>query len=187
MRQASEPGPPAARVAGTFAVAAALAFVAALFAEGGALAVGAAGRRALLACQSLLLLPTAAVLALWAPGSRRPVAVGATVAGAVSLLLWGSAPYGQHWELEPLWLIRSAAWWLGIGWAIRERRRTLGAFTIVLGIVAATDAVVTALEEAIPFWAFALFGGPKIPLQVVWMVWVGVALIRTAAPSRAAS
>lgn len=56
---------------------------------------------------------------------------------------------------------------------------------MLAGTFAASDAVVTALEGEVPFWLFALLGGPKIPLQMAWQVALGARLLRgeVAAPA----
>ena len=54
----------------------------------------------------------------------------------------------------------------------------LGLLTLALGNAAAADAVATAAEAQLPVWAFRVFGGPKLPLQLVWTIAIGSLLVR---------
>lgn len=72
-----------------------------------------------------------------------------------------------------------------MGWLARPARRAFGTFSLVVGAFALADAARTAAGGLVPFWAFALFGGPKLPLQAAWTVWLGVELVRgTLRPER---
>lgn len=164
------------RVVGTSALAAACAFFGVGAVEGGALPeyIGPY----LLAAQSAFLIPLAAYLWRRLESSNRALATVSAVAGICSLFLWGTAPLTGAWNVEPVWIALSAVWWVGTGTLLRAFRRRWGTFTVILGIAAALDAVVTALEDAVPFTVFAVLGGPKLPLSLGWMVWSGVTLLR---------
>lgn len=110
---------------------------------------------------------------------RHPaIAWGATALGVASLLWWALSGILLPWNLEPGSIALSGLWWLGIGWAMRPQRRAFGTFTLVVGAFALADAALTAAGSLVPFWAFALFGGPKLPLQAAWTVWLGIELLR---------
>jgi hypothetical protein len=96
---------------------------------------------------NVLQLPVA--IALWAwlrPRSSRVVDV-ATACGVSSLALWAaSAAVPSLAPYEALWIGLSAAWWLGIGVAIGRERRFLAVLTVIVGIAAVGDAIVTVPE-----------------------------------------
>lgn len=125
----------------------------------------------------LLLLPAVALLASWA-GPRRPLVVVATVCGAAAILLWATAGFFVPWSWEWVWIALSAAWWLLLARPLRALRPRLGVFTLIVGIAAALDAFATLAESKLPPLAFGVLGGWKIPLALVWQVWVGVAALR---------
>lgn len=158
------------------ALVAACAFFGAGAVEGGALPEHLGPY--LLAAQSAFLIPVAGYLWRCLEPVHRPVATVSAVAGIASLLLWATAPVSGAWNLEAAWIGLSAVWWLGTGILLRRFRPGWGTFTIVVGVAAALDAVVTAFEDTIPFVIFAVLGGPKLPLSLVWMIWSGVTLLR---------
>jgi len=124
--------------------------------------------------------------ALWLGRALAPAAPAqvwaATAAGVASLLWWILSGIAFPWSWEAGYIALSAAWWLGVGGPLRRSNRPLGTFTLVVGAFAAADALVTAAGDRVPFWAFALFGGPKLPLQTAWTVWLGIALLRGRIP-----
>lgn len=164
------------RAVGVCALAAASAFFGLGAVEGGGLPERAGPY--FLGAQSAFLLPLAAYLWWQVQPPRRAQATLSAAAGMLSLLLWASAPVTGAWELEPVWIGLSAMWWIGTGVLLRAFRPAWGAFTVILGVAAALDAVVTGFEEVLPFALFAVLGGPKLPLSLVWMIWSGVALLR---------
>lgn len=134
----------------------------------------------LLIASTVLIIPAALVLGRDLRRTAPRAVPAATTAGIVSLVLWAFAALSRWWPawLEPTFLLLSAAWWLGIGPAIRQTRPRLGTLTLVLALAAACDAVVTAGEGRLPAWTFPVFGGAKLPLQLVWTISIGVALRR---------
>lgn len=135
---------------------------------------------ALLTASTVLVIPAALVLGRDLRRTAPRAVPAATAAGILSLLLWSFAAIARWWPawLEPTFILLSAAWWLGIGRAIRQTRPRLGTLTLVLALAAACDAVVTAGEGRLPAWTFPVFGGAKLPLQLVWTISIGVALRR---------
>ncbi|HWB71653.1 MAG TPA: hypothetical protein VG452_05505 [Egibacteraceae bacterium] len=164
------------RLAGASAVVAAGCFFGVGVAESGAISeeLGAS----LLAAQGLFLVPVAIHLWRCLGAEHRAVASASAISGICSLLLWGTAPITGAWHLEAAWIALSAAWWAPTGLLLRRRRRAWGTFTVILGVAAGLDAVVTALEGRIPFWLFAALGGWKLLLSLVWMIWSGITLLR---------
>ncbi len=114
-----------------------------------------------------LLLVTAAWLWLrFRPGI---LIFAATIAGALSCLLWAAAFADAQWWLEPIYLALSSAWWLGLSRAlILAGRRRYGILTAALGVAALLDVAVSLTGITGP--AYALIGGWKLPLQLVWTV-----------------
>ncbi|MGI9076017.1 MAG: hypothetical protein ACR2G6_01665 [Gemmatimonadaceae bacterium] len=127
-----------------------------------------------------LVVPAALALCRALRRSAPRVVPAATAAGIFSLGLWGVAALARWWPagLEPAFLALSAVWWLGIARPLRGARPRLGTLTLALGVAAACDAIVTAGEGRLPGWTFPVFGGAKLPLQLVWTITVGVALWR---------
>ncbi len=101
------------------------------------------------------------------------MSAASTAAGVAASLLWAFA-YGSP-GLEPWWIGLAAAWWLGLGWLLVPKRRALGRFTLLLGVAAAIDFVLTALNAPMPIYAI---GGLKIPMTIVWSLWAGLSLVR---------
>jgi hypothetical protein len=77
--------------------------------------------------------------------------------------------------LEPWWIGLAAAWWLSLGWLLRTEHPTLGRFTLLLGVAATIDFVLTALNAP---WSIYALGGFKGPLTIAWSFWVGLSLLR---------
>ncbi len=135
--------------------------------------------RPIVAVLAHLLAVPAAVYLGWALGAiNRNIAIASAAAGVGSLGLWSYAVVWDHFELEVGWIILAAGWWLGAGVLLRTMRPRLGTFTVVLGIAAVLDAIVSGLGDKLPFLVFALFGGWKLPLALVWTVWLGIVLLR---------
>lgn len=134
----------------------------------------------LLVAWTALVIPAAVVLGRWLSAAAPRLVSLATAAGVLSLLLWGGAALGRWWPvgLEPAFLLLSAGWWLGIGKVLRQVHPRLGTLTLVLGVAAALDAVVTGAGERLPAWMFPVLGGPKLPLQWIWTIAVGRSLWR---------
>ncbi len=154
------------RVAGAFALASAGAYVAYLVLD------DAVADHAITAW-NLLIIPTALHLGFVLKRRGAAVSAASTAAGVMASLLWAFA-YANP-LLEPWWICLAAAWWLGIGWLLWPDRRRLGGFTVLLGVAALVDFVLTALHAPMPIYAL---GGFKIPLTIAWSVWVGLALVR---------
>jgi hypothetical protein len=103
----------------------------------------------------------------------RVVALASTTAGVAASLLW-AVVYHEP-SLETWWIGLAAASWMGFGWLLRRRRQRLAAFTLVLGIAAAVDFVLTALNAPFPLYAL---GGFKLPFTMIWTFWIGWTLVR---------
>lgn len=152
-------------MAGAFAVASGCAYIAYFL-------VGVQFRDDSIAAWNILIIPTA--IYLWARLAAHGALVSAAsaAAGVAASLLWAFAH--EVPRLEPWWIGLAAAWWLGLGWLLRTERRTLGLFTLLLGVSATVDFILTALNAPMPIYAL---GGFKIPLTIVWSLWLGVALL----------
>lgn len=161
-----------ARPVGALALVSAALFVASLALQGRGSVEGAAR-----AASFLLLLPGVALLASWLSRGRTALVLAASAAGALSLVLWSLGGVVVPWSWEWTWLALSSAWWLGIWQDLHRERPRLGSFTLVLGLFAALDALATVFYDHIPFWLFAV-GGLKIPLSLVWQIWLGIDLLR---------
>lgn len=135
----------------------------------------------LIVAQNLLLIPPAVYLAARLAAVNRLAAWTAGACGVASLLLWAAAPIFVLWSLEHVWIALSAAWWLATGWLLVCVRRRFGIFTVVLGVAAALDAAVTA-APGLPFLAFAAPGAWKLPLSLVWVIWLTIELLRRSIP-----
>jgi hypothetical protein len=135
---------------------------------------------ALLVASTTLVVPVALVLARRLNG-RGPRAVPlATAAGVISLLVWAMAVLTGWWPpgLEAGYVALSALWWIGIAGPLRRVSPRLGLLTFVLGVAAIGDAVVTGGYGRLPAWTFPVFGGAKLPLQLIWTTTVGIVLAR---------
>lgn len=158
-------GPLVGRTAGAFAIASGLAYVAYWpVLESPEWAITA---------WNLLIIPTALYLGTRV-ASRGPIASAAsTAAGVTASLLWAFAYRSP--TLEPWWIGLAAAWWLALGRLLLPERRALGGFTLLLGIAAAIDFIVTALNAPSPIYALGAFKGP---LSMIWTFWIGLTLLR---------
>jgi hypothetical protein len=168
----------AGRVVGAAALAAALAMVGEALSE----ARGSDVHVALGAAFNLLLIPVVLWLGvtLW---PRGPItALVGSMAGLGSLLLWAGAFTFGWFQLEVLWIALSAAWWFALARLMRRRERRLALLTAVTGLAAGLDAIVTGIESvrSLPFLLFALLGGLKLPLQLVWSAVFGLLLLARA-------
>lgn len=124
----------------------------------------------LLISWNLLLLPVALFLGTWLRTKSPYLVVLYTVCGIASFLLWAlNSPV-----MEFSWILLSAVWWAGIGFVLRSELRVLGIFTIVVGIAALLDGMVTLLDLPLPFLAL---GALKLPLSLIWDVWIGILLL----------
>lgn len=122
---------------------------------------------------NLLIVPCALYTGLLVTRHGVSVALTSTAAGVAASLLWGFN-HGVP-GLEPWWIGLAAVWWLGLGWLLRESRRGLGLFTLMLGVAAGVDFVLTALDAPMPIYAL---GGFKIPMTIIWTFWLGASLLR---------
>jgi hypothetical protein len=134
----------------------------------------------LLAASTTLVIPAALVLAQQLQVLAPRVVLAATAAGVLSLALWATAVLTGWWPpvLEPTYVALSALWWCGIAGPLRRVSPRLGVLTFALGVAAAGDAVVTGGYGRLPEWTFPVFGGAKLPLQLVWTASVGIVLAR---------
>jgi hypothetical protein len=122
---------------------------------------------------NLLIIPAFVWLGLRTAVAGRLVALASTAAGVAASLLW--AFFYSEPSLEAWWIGLAAAAWLGFGWLLRRDRPRLATFTIVLGIAAAVDFVLTAINAPFPLYAL---GGFKLPFTMVWTFWIGWTLVR---------
>ena len=152
--------------AGGFALASGCAYIAYLLAA-------SQFQDASITAWNLLIIPTALYLGVRLAPHGALLSAASTTAGVTASLLW--AFYHRVPSLEPWWIGLAAIWWLGLGWLLRTERRTLGLFTFLLGVSAAVDFVLTALNAPMPIYAL---GGFKIPLTIIWSLWLGIALLR---------
>ena len=101
------------RVAGAFALASGFAYVAYL--------IPPEGRDQAITAWNLLIIPTALYLG-GRLASRGPIiSASSTAAGVTASLLWAFGYRSP--SLEPWWIGLAAAWWLGLGWLLRNERR----------------------------------------------------------------
>jgi hypothetical protein len=154
--------PAAGRFAGVLAIASGLAYVAYPFTNDMAITAW-----------NLLIIPAALWLGFRTAPRGRVLAAAATTAGVAASVLWALVYHEP--QLEPSWIGLAAAWWLGLGWLLRADRRRLAAFTLLLGVAAAVDFVLTVLNASAPIYAL---GGFKIPFAIVWTFWFGWTLVR---------
>jgi hypothetical protein len=152
-------------IAGGFALASGLAYIVYAFPpEGPDVAITA---------WNLLIIPAAMYLGAELAWRGLITSAVSTAAGIIASLIWALA-YDSR-TLEPWWIGLGAAWWLGLGWLLQSEQRALGQFTLLLGVAAIFDLVVTALNPPMPIY---LLGAFKLPLTVAWSFWIGVTLIR---------
>jgi hypothetical protein len=130
---------------------------------------------------NLLLIPAALVLREWLRPKSPNLMLLYTVCGVASLLYWayGGATQGITPILEVSYLLLSGVWWLGVGLVLRSERRALSTFTVILGLFALLDGVLSFLEP-LPFYVY-LTATPKLPLSIIWDFWIGVVLLRALA------
>jgi hypothetical protein len=122
---------------------------------------------------NLLIIPTFVWLGLRTAGSGRALALASSMAGIAASLLWAFVYHEP--ALEAWWIGLAAGSWLGFGWLLRRGRPWLAGFTILLGIAAAVDFVLTVLNAPFPLYAL---GGFKLPLTMVWTFWIGWTFVR---------
>lgn len=130
----------------------------------------------LIVAANLLLVPLALYLVAWLSPLGRALAVAAGTCGVLSLLLWAAAPLLELWRLEAVWIALAAAWWLGTAPLLMKLRRRLGMMTAIAGVAAVLDLPGTAIDS-FPYWA--LLGAWKLPLSLLWTIWLAVDLLRT--------
>jgi len=135
---------------------------------------------ALLVASTMLVIPAALVLARRLKGLGPRAVPLATASGVISLLLWALAVLTGWWPsgLEAGYVALSAMWWIGIAGPLRRVSPRLGLLTFVLGVAAIGDAAVTGGYGHLPAWTFPVFGGAKLPLQLIWTATVGIVLAR---------
>jgi len=151
------------RLAGAFALASGLGYVAAFPFGLGDVSITA---------WNLLIIPPALYLGAGVAPRGAIVSAACTAAGVTASLLWAfsyPSPAVEAW-----WIGLAAAWWLGLGSLLAPERRALGRFTLLLGVATAVDFVLTAVKAPMPLYAL---GGFKIPLTMVWSFWVGLSLV----------
>ena len=151
----------AGRVAGALAIGSGVAYVAYPFTSD--LAITA---------WNLLIIPAFLWLGVRTARHGRLLALASSTAGVAASLLWAFVYHEQ--SLEPWWIGLAAASWLGFGWLLRRDRPRLARFTIVLGVAAAVDFVLTALNAPLPLYAL---GGFKLPFTMIWTFWIGWTLV----------
>jgi hypothetical protein len=122
---------------------------------------------------NLLIIPAFVWLGVRTASRGRLLAFASSTAGAAASLLWAFAYHEP--SLESWWIGLAAASWLGFGWLLRRERPRLAGFTLLLGIAAAIDFVLTALNAPFPLYAL---GGFKLPFTMIWTFWVGWMLVR---------
>ena len=155
--------PPAAgTTAGLLAIASSLAYVAYPFTNDMAITAW-----------NLLIIPAAVWLGIRTAHRGWVLAVVSIAAGVMASALWALLYHEPL--LEPWWIGLAAVWWLGLGWLLRADRPRLAAFTLLLGVAAAVDFVLTVLNAPAPIYAL---GGFKIPFAIVWTFWLGWTLVR---------
>ena len=142
--------------------------------------------RLLIAGFNLFLIPAAFVLWSWLRPGQAMRAGLITVCGLTSLCLWATAAVAQRITppVEVTYLALSGIWWCGLGVMLWPRRRFFAAFTLILGVFALWDSLLTALWP-IPFGLY-LTAAPKLPLSMLWDFLIGGALWRVARASRLA-
>jgi hypothetical protein len=134
--------------------------------------------RLLIAGFNLFLIPAAIVLWSWLRPGQAIRAGLISVCGLASLCLWAFAAVAQ-WitpSVEVTYLALSGIWWCGLGVMLWPRMRFFAAFTLILGVFALWDSLLTALWP-VPFSLY-LTAAPKLPLSILWDFLLGSALWR---------
>lgn len=122
---------------------------------------------------NLLLIPIAVFLGIWLRPKSPYLVVVYTVCGLASFLLWAI----DSAVMEASWILLSAVWWLGIGFVLRGEHKIVGGFTIIVGIAAVLDGMVTLLDLQGPVFALSAL---KLPLATIWNIWLGITLLTVA-------
>ena len=122
---------------------------------------------------NLLTIPAFLWLGVRTAGHGRILALASTTSGIAASLLWAFVYHEP--SLEAWWIGLAAASWLGFGWLLRREVPRLAGFTLLLGMAAAVDFVLTALHAPFPLYAL---GGFKLPFTMIWTFWIGWTLIR---------
>ena len=135
----------------------------------------------LITAWNLLIIPTFVILGVRFAPFGPMIAGASTAAGVAASVLW--AFDFERAAVEPWWIGLAAASWLGFGWLLRARHGRIAWFTLLLGVVAAVDLVVTLADAPQPWLAI---GGLKIPLTNLWSFWIGAALVRASLTEREA-
>jgi hypothetical protein len=163
---------PLVRLAGVSALVAAGLQVALFFANG-----AGASEASLVGAWNVLQLPVAIALWAWLRPRSHEVVDLATACGVGSLALWATSAIAPSLApLEAVWIGLSAVWFIGIGAVACRDRRSLGVLTVVVGLAAIGDAIVTVPEvigRPLPDVLFMALGGWKIPLALAWSFVVG--------------
>ena len=132
----------------------------------------------MLAGSNLLLIPAA--IAMWQKlrGVAPERILLYTISGILSMLFWayGGASHGITPTLEIVYLLLSGVWWIGIGSAIRKQKSKFGVFTLILGLFAMLDAVLSFFEP-MPFYIYVL-ASPKLPISIIWDFWIAITLLK---------
>jgi hypothetical protein len=154
--------PAAGRIAGVLAIASGLAYVAYPFTNDMAITAW-----------NLLIVPPVVWLGIRTAHRGWILAAVSTTAGVAASLLWALVYHEP--SLEAWWIGLAAVWWLSLGLLLRADRKGLAALTLLLGVAAAVDFVLTVPNAPAPIYAL---GGFKIPFAIVWTFWVGWTLVR---------
>lgn len=78
--------------------------------------------------------------------------------------------------IGPLAWLFGAVWWLGTGSVLRQERRLLGIFTMIIGFLA----FVTWAEQVFRIEALAAIETPFLLMVPIWSLWTGVVVWRKA-------
>lgn len=93
--------------------------------------------------------------------------------GAASVTLWLGASLGiVPWSVEPVYILLSAFWFAAVGHGARQTHRAFSTFSWVLAAATLVDAGVTFAD------VYIAAGAPKLLLQLPWLVWLGLILVR---------
>lgn len=132
--------------------------------------------RILMVAWSLLLIPTAISLMAWLQRERILLPLLYSVLGVISLLMWayGAATHRLSPTLQASSLLLASVWWMGTGTEMTEQRKLLGAFTFFVGVAALLEIMVANIE---PFGRFTWLGELRLPLVLVWSLWMGFELL----------